>query len=115
MVGKAGGRLPWVVGVVVGGFLLMSQGSWEAYWASYKHLISICSKKLFKKSRHGVSSLFKPFMFPDERHTLTAFIFYYVLCSTIPGQLPILHAVGIHFPTDNYELLCFIRAALSSS
>jgi hypothetical protein len=39
-------------------------------------------------------------MFPDERHT-QPYSFKYALNSTIAGQLPALHAVGIYFPIDN--------------
>ena len=43
-------------------------------------------------------------MLLDERYT-QPYILKYALGSTIAGQLPILHAVRIHFPIDSSELL----------
>ena len=48
------------------------------------------------KSRHRGHYLPQWFMFPNEKHTHIAFIFYHALIITLAGPLPNLHAVRIY-------------------
>jgi hypothetical protein len=61
-------------------------------------------QKYLIQSWRRVSSYLRPLMFPDERHT-QPYICKYALGSTVAGQLPTLHAVRVHFPTDKSQLL----------